>query len=85
MASKLYKIAVTHLAQWKPAWKFECDKRLHAAAFPLAGNHNLNLLYQIFIMEDYFVFEPVERKDFFVWLIFQMRQRAGPSEPLLTP
>ncbi len=85
LTSRIYEIAVNTLARWKPHWRFECDKRIHSAAFPLAENHNLNQLYRIFIMEDYFVFDSVERKDFFVWLIFQLRQRAGPGEQPLTP
>ncbi len=78
MAGELYRIAVTVLAEWKPCWKFEKDKRMNTASFPLAGRCCLNQLYQIFVMEDYFVFDSIQREDFFPWLIFQSRQRAGP-------
>ncbi|MEA3507174.1 MAG: DUF6431 domain-containing protein [Elusimicrobiota bacterium] len=76
MAGKLHNIARRKLAQHKPFWRFEKDSRLSSAAFPMAGNPDMNELYQIFIMEDYFVFESVKRDNFFVWLIFQSRLRT---------
>ena len=79
MAGDLHRIGASALAEWKPGWRFEKDKRMNAASFPLAGNVSLNQLYQIFVMEDYFVFNSVSREDFFPWLIFQSRQRSGPA------
>jgi hypothetical protein len=76
IARRLHNIASKFLAERKPAWSFEKDKRMHAATFPLSRNHYMNLLYQIFVMESYFVFDSVEREDFFVWLIFQFRRCA---------
>lgn len=75
-SGELNNIARRKLAQHKPFWRFEKDSRFHGAAFPMAGNPDMNKLYQIFIMEDYFVFESVKREDFFVWLIFQFRLRT---------
>lgn len=80
LAKELNTIARKTLAQLKPNFKFEKDKRLLAFAFPLARvkakNHNLNLLYQLFILREYFA-SLVEPKDFLVWLVFQKRLAAG--------
>ena len=78
MAGELYGIAITFMAEFKPDWRIEKDKRMYAATFPLAREDNMNLMQRIFVMEEYFVLESVHRKDFFMWLIFQSRQRAGP-------
>ena len=80
MAKELHSIARTALAKFKSSFKFEKDKRLFAADFPSAlsrlKNQNLNLLYQLFILREYFT-SLVEPKDFLVWLIFQKRLTAG--------
>lgn len=76
LAKELNTIARKTLAQLKPNFKFEKDQRLLVSTFPAARatakNHNLNLLYQIFILQEYFA-SLVEQKDFLTWLVFQMR------------
>ncbi|MBI5452288.1 hypothetical protein HY945_02410 [Candidatus Gottesmanbacteria bacterium] len=80
MAPELFKTARKILAELKPNFRFEKDKRLSAAAFPSAHskikNQNLNLLYQIFILREYFN-SLVEPKYFLVWLIFVNRQNGS--------
>jgi len=76
MAGELQTIARTALAKFKSNFKFEKDKRLLTPDFPPAQSklkgQNLNLLYQLFILREYFI-SLVEPKDFLVWLIFQKR------------
>jgi len=76
MAKELHKIARETLAKLKPNFRFEKDKRLFSANFPLAQSklkgQNLNLLYQLFILREYFA-SLIEPKDFLVWLVFQKR------------
>jgi hypothetical protein len=82
MAKELHEIAQKTLAELKPNWKFEKDKRLFRTNFPSAHsetkNQNLNLLYQIFILREYFP-SLVEPKDFLVWLIFVARLNPTPT------
>jgi len=79
MATGLYQITRKTLASVKPNWEFEKDKRLFSASFPAANNLNLNCLYKIFILQEYFVFELLNPEDFFVWLIFASRNQKNIS------
>lgn len=84
MAPELFKTARKNLVKLKSNFKFEKDKRLSAADFPSAHskikNHNLNFLYQVFILREYFSFL-VKPEDFLVWLVFQTRLRQKKASP----
>lgn len=84
MAPELLKTARKILAELKPKFKFEKDKRLFKSDFPSAHskikNHNLNLFYQVFILREYFS-SLVKPEDFLVWLIFQVRMEQKKSVP----
>lgn len=86
LAKELNTITRKTLAQLKPNFKFEKDQRLLASTFPAARatakSHNLNLLYQIFILGEYFS-SLVEPKDFLTWLVFQKRLVRG-EKPVTT-
>lgn len=83
MATELFQTARKLLAELKPNWQPEKDKRLLSAKFPathsMPKNQNLNLLFQIFILREYFV-SLVEPKHFLVWLIFVGRAKPSPTQ-----
>lgn len=85
MAQELHKTARAILAELKPNFKFEKDKRLFNAGFPAActklKNQGLNFLYQLYILREYFVCL-VAPKDFLTWLIFAARLKTGQAASL---
>ena len=78
-AKKMYQRARAILAEIKPGFRFEKDKRLSGYNFPQTYSKTRTSgrihLYQLFILREYFVFM-VEPEDFLVWLIFVSRQQG---------
>lgn len=53
------------LAELKPGWKFEKDRRLFTAAVPEVKE----VLYQLFVLRDYFT-SLITAEDYLPWLLF---------------
>ena len=68
MAPSFLKKARKLLAEIKPCWRYEKDKRLFNADVSDVKKG----LYQLFILRDYFTFLP-DPEDWLPWLIFQSR------------
>lgn len=72
LAPGLLKKARQLLAEIKPSWKFEKDKRFFKADIADAKT----ALYQLFILRDHFT-TIVSAKDYLPWLIFLKSTRFG--------
>lgn len=76
MAPDFLNTVIHFLNEYRPNWSVEKDTRLADAAFPTAHtlekNDDLNSLYQVFILRDYF-HHIVEPRYYLCWLIFQTR------------
>lgn len=79
MAPNLLRKARKLLAEMKPGWKYEKDRRLFKTTVPDVKAE----LYQLFVLREYFNYLVAE-EDYFPWLIFLRSTRFGADGKGLT-